>query len=180
MFRRTVSPGIELRHFEMRDAEPVFAVVERNRAHLREWLPWVDPTRSPEDIRQFICRAIAQTEANRGPQALIWAGGEIAGSVGFHAINWPNRSTSIGYWLDAAFQGKGLITRSCACLLDYAFEDLMLHRIEIRCGTGNHRSCAVPERLGFKREGVAREAEWVNDHWVDLVVWSILQQEWKR
>ncbi len=180
MFRRTVAPGIEIRHFQMRDAEPVFAVVERNRERLREWLPWVDSTRSAEDIRQFIGRAIAQTEAGRGPQALIWAGQEIAGSIGFHPIDWPNRSTSIGYWLDAGFQGRGVITRACACLLDYAFEEVRLHRVEIRCGTGNRRSCAVPERLGFTREGVAREAEWMNDHWVDLVMWSMLEQNWRK
>jgi len=54
-----------------------------------------------------------------------------------------------------------------------------MHRVEIRCGTGNHRSCAVPERLGFTREGVLREAQWVSGRWVDLVVWGMLEQEWK-
>ena len=180
MFRRKVAPGLELRHFEMRDAEAVFAVVERNRAHLREWLPWVDQTLSEEDIRQFISRAQAQTEAGRGPQAIIWADGELAGSIGFHAIDWTNRSAAIGYWLDAAHQGHGIMTLCCASLLDYAFQELRLHRIEIRCGAGNLRSCAIPERLGFTREGVAREAEWVNDRWVDLVVWSMLQRDWRE
>ncbi len=179
MFRRKVAPGLEIRHFEMRDAEAVFGAVERNRDRLREWLPWVDQTRSLEDIRQFISRAAAQTEAGRGPQAIIWEGGDLAGSIGFHPIDWPNRSASIGYWLDAAHEGRGLITRCCACLLGYAFQELRLHRVEIRCGTGNIRSCAVPERLGFTREGVAREAEWVSGRWVDLVVWSMLAGEWK-
>ncbi len=179
MFRRKVAPGLEIRHFELRDAEAVLAVVERNRSRLREWLPWVDQTRSVEDIRQFIARAIAQTEAGRGPQAIIWEGEELAGSIGFHPINWPNRSASIGYWLDVEHQGRGLITRCCASLLGYAFHELRLHRVEIRCGTGNVRSCAIPQRLGFTREGVAREAEWVGDRWVDLVVWSMLAGEWK-
>jgi ribosomal-protein-serine acetyltransferase len=50
--------------------------------------------------------------------------------------------------------------------------------VEIRCATGNTRSCAIPERLGFSREGVLREAEWVNGRFLDLVVWSLLEQDY--
>jgi ribosomal-protein-serine acetyltransferase len=59
------------------------------------------------------------------------------------------------------------------------FDEVELHRVTIQCGTGNHRSCAIPERLGFSREGVLREAEWVNDRWVDLVVWGMLASDWR-
>jgi ribosomal-protein-serine acetyltransferase len=180
MFRRKVAPGIEIRQFEMGDAEPAFAAVERNREYLRQWLPWVDYTRTAEDVRHFISRVQCQFDANQGPQVGIWVNGAFSGSLGCHAIDWTNRSSSIGYWIDAAHQGQGLITRCCGVMLDYLFHEMALHRVEIRCGTGNLRSCAVPERLGFTREGVAREAEWVNDRWVDLVVWGILEQEWRK
>jgi ribosomal-protein-serine acetyltransferase len=179
MFRRKVAPGIEVRQFEMRDAEPAFAAVERNRDHLRQWLPWVDYTRSVEDVRHFISRVQTQFDANQGPQAGIWVNGQFSGSLGCHAIDWANRSSSIGYWVDAAQQGRGLITRCCAVMLDYLFHEMALHRVEIRCGTENRRSCAIPERLGFTREGVVREAEWVNDRWVDLVVWGMLERDWR-
>jgi ribosomal-protein-serine acetyltransferase len=180
MFRRRVAPGIEMRQFEMRDAEPAFAAVERNREYLRKWLPWVDYTRTAEDIRHFIARVQAQFDANQGPQVGIWVNGAFGGSLGCHAIDWANRSSSIGYWVDAAQQGQGLITRSCTVMLHYLFHEMALHRVEIRCGTENRRSCAIPERLGFTREGVVREAEWVNDRWVDLVVWGMLEQDWRK
>ena len=179
MFRRRVAPGIEMRQFELRDAETIFAVVERNREHLREWLPWVDGTHSPEDVRPFILRAQAQLEAGQGPNAGVWVDGVLAGNVGCHAIHWANRNCSLGYWIDAAQQGKGFITRCCAAMLDYLFDELHLHRVEIQCGTGNTRSCAIPERLGFTREGLLRESEWVNDRWVDLVVWGMLEKQWR-
>ena len=169
---------MEIRHFEMCDAEAVFAVVERNRAYLREWLPWVDGSHSPDDVRAFIHSALVQSEEGRGPQLAIWMGETIVGSVGCHPIDWTNRSCSIGYWLDPEKQGQGVVTRCCAAMLNYLFGELRLHRVEIRCGTGNARSCAIPERLGFKREGIAREAQWVNDRWVDLVVWGMLEQNW--
>jgi ribosomal-protein-serine acetyltransferase len=179
MFSRKVAPGIEIRLFELRDAETVFAVVERNRAYLREWLPWVDITMSAENIRCFIARVREQFESGRGPQAGIWIEGAFAGSVGCHPIDWPNRHCSIGYWIEARFQGKGIMTRCCASLIDYLFHDLGLHRVTIQCGTGNLRSCAIPERLGFTREGLTREGEWVNDRWVDLVLWGMLEREWR-
>jgi len=180
MFRRAVAPGIEIRQFEMRDAEAAFAAVDRNRQHLRRWMPWTAHTHSAADIRSFVSRTLAQSEANQGPQVGIWVDGDFGGSIGCHPIDWANRSCSIGYWVDAAQQGKGIITRSCIVLLDYLFDELLLHRVEIRCGTGNTRSCAIPARLGFTREGVAREAEWVDDRWVDLVVWGMLEQDWRK
>jgi ribosomal-protein-serine acetyltransferase len=171
MFQRSIWPGAELRQFELKDAAEVFAAVERNRSRIREWLPWVDRTRSADDIRDFIRRATEQAESNLGPQSAIWVNGVFAGAVGVHPINWPDRSSSIGYWLDAAYEGRGLITRACQVLLHYLFEEMRLHRVEIRCGTGNHRSCAVPRRLGFIQEGIAREAQWVNNRWIDLAIW---------
>ena len=86
---------------------------------------------------------------------------------------------SIGYWLDAAFEGRGIATRCCRAMLDYAFGTMGMHRVEIRCATHNERSCAIPARLGFTREGILREAEWVHDAYHDLVIWSILSSEWK-
>ena len=179
MFSRKVAPGIEFRLFEFKDAEPVFAVVERNRAYLREWLPWVDVTESPEHIRGFITRVREQFASGRGPQCAIVVHGAIAGSIGVHPVDWPNRNCSIGYWIDQSFQGKGVMTQCCSAMLDYLFDDLELHRVTIQCGTTNIRSCAVPERLGFVREGILRESEWVNDRWLDLYLWSMLDRDWR-
>jgi ribosomal-protein-serine acetyltransferase len=178
MFQRRVTDSIELRQFELRHADAVFAVADRNRQYLREWLPWVDQTRSPNEIREFILRAMAQYNSNQGPNAGIWVDGEFTGAIGCHHIDWTNRACSIGYWVDAAHQGQGIITRSCRSLLEYLFDDLGLHRVVIQCGTGNEKSGAVPRRLGFTREGVSRDAQWVNDRWIDLVVWSMLESEW--
>jgi ribosomal-protein-serine acetyltransferase len=179
MFSRKVAPGIELRIFEVKDAETVFAVVERNRAYLRQWLPWVDITLSAEQIRNFIVRVRDQFETSRGPQAGIWVEGEFAGSVGCHPIDWPNKNCSIGYWIEERHQGKGIMTRCCANMIDYLLRDIGLHRVTIQCGTANERSCAIPQRLGFTREGITREGEWVNDRWVDLIVWGMLEQDWR-
>ena len=95
--------------------------------------------------------------------------------IGHHEVDRPNRSTSLGYWLDASHQGKGIMTASCRAMINHAFKELDLHRVVIRCATENHRSRAIPERLGFTLEGVARQSEWLYDHFVDLAVYGMLR-----
>jgi ribosomal-protein-serine acetyltransferase len=178
MFRLQVSRSIELKQFELSEASGLYALADQNRVYLREWLPWVDRTHSSEEVREFIARSISQYEAGQGPNTGIRIDGVLVGSIGCHPIDWGNRKTSIGYWIDSAHQGKGVMTQCCRALLQYLFGELGLHRVVIQCATGNTKSCAIPARLGFTREGVARESEWVNDHWVDLVVWAITETEW--
>ena len=67
----------------------------------------------------------------------------------------------------------------CESFLDYLFDDLGLHRVTIHCGVANARSCAISERLGFTREGITRDGEWVNDRWLDLVPWGMLENDWR-
>lgn len=98
----------------------------------------------------------------------------------YYPIDWVNRNAMIGYWIAGDYQGKGIMTRACTALISYAFETLRLHRIDIRCATGNAKSCAIPRRLGFSYEGILREAKWLYDHFVDLNVYSMLDREWRE
>jgi ribosomal-protein-serine acetyltransferase len=180
MFRRAVAPGIEIRLLEPRDAEAVFAAADRDRAYLEEWLPWVGRTHSAEDVRRFIEDVVTpQWADNRGPQCGIWIDRVLAGSIGCHPIDWANRTCSMGYWIESRRQGQGIVTRCAVEMLEYLFAGMRLHRVVIQCGVGNHRSCAIPERLGFTKEGVLRQAERVGSRWVDLATWSILEDEWR-
>ena len=181
MFRRTIAPGIEIKLLEPGDAEAVFAVADRDRAYLREWLPWMDRTHSPADVRQFIEEVVSPPWAgNRGPHCGIWVEGELVGSIGCHAIDWTNRWCSLGYWIESRRQGQGIVTRSAAAMLNYLFDEMRLRRVVIQCGTGNHRSRAIPERLGFTQDGVMRQAQLVGTRWLDLSTWSILEDEWRQ
>ncbi len=179
MFRFIIQDDLELRLLEDRHAEELFTLTDGNREHLRTWLPWVDRTHSPADTLNFIKNGMQQFADNNGFQAGIWFRGQLAGGIGFHYMSWLNRKTEIGYWLGASFQGQGVMTRACRALIDYAFDELHLNRVEIRCATDNTRSRAIPERLGFKQEGVVRQAEWRGDHFGDLVVYSMLAGEWQ-
>lgn len=177
-FRRRIDEYTELRLLEEEDVEGLFQLTEANREHLRLWLPWVDETRSREDTLQFVLHNLQQYGCGRGFHVGIWHRDELVGVVGFHPIDWANRSTSLGYWLAESHQKLGLVTRSVSLLVDYAFQDLGLHRVEIRCATRNRRSRAVANRLGFTPEGILRESQWLHDHFEDIVVYGMLAKEW--
>ncbi|OPY25790.1 MAG: ribosomal-protein-L7/L12-serine acetyltransferase [Methanocella sp. PtaU1.Bin125] len=179
MFRRSIGPDAELALLEERHAGEVFRLADGDRARLRLWLPWVDGTLSSDDTREFIRRSLEQYEKGEGLVAGIWQQGRLAGVASFVGISPVNRSAMIGYWLAGEFEGRGLMTRACEALIDYGFGELGLNRIVIRAAIENKRSQAVPVRLGFTREGVERQAEWLNDHFLDMVVYSMLRNEWK-
>ena len=129
--------------------------------------------------RHFIRGSLEQFARNQGFSAVVLAGGQIAGGIGFHNVNWLNKNVEMGYWLSRRFEGQGIATDACRALVDYAFSEWMLNRVEIRCGTGNQRSAAVPKRLGFTLEGTLREAQFVNDRFLDLFVFGMLARDWK-
>jgi ribosomal-protein-serine acetyltransferase len=178
--RIKIDNDAELRLLDERDAQAIYRLIDQNRGYLREWLPWLDVTRSAEDEAAFIRSVRAQHADNRGFGCSIWYGGQVAGTISYHPIDWANGKVEIGYWLGRQFQGKGLMTRACEKLVTYAFGEFKLNRVEIRCATGNRRSCAIPERLGFTREGVIRQGEWLYDHFVDLALYGMLASEWRH
>lgn len=179
MFKYKVDEDIELKLLEIRDTKELFELTNSCRDYLRQWLPWLDGSKTEEDTRTFIEATQKQFASNNGFQAGIWYKGEIAGVIGYHGINWANKSTSIGYWLGEKYIGKGIMTKSCKALVNYALIDLKLHRVEIRCAEENYKSRAIPERLGFAKEGIIREAEWLYDHYVSHVAYGILAKEWR-
>lgn len=177
MFAYKIDENIELRLLELRHAEQVFQLTDRSRESLREWLPWIDITKTVEDSKSFIMGTMQQFARNDGFQAGIWYKGELAGVIGLHGINWSNKSTSIGYWLGTGFEGKGLMTKACQAVIDHCFNELKLNRIEIRTATENEKSAAIPQRLGFKQEGRLQQAEWLYDKFVDHYVFGLVKED---
>jgi ribosomal-protein-serine acetyltransferase len=178
LFCCKVDDRIELRLHEERHADALWALTEADRAHARVFLPWVDSSRSVEDSLTYIKRSLERFAAGNGMSLGIWVDNKLVGGVGFHYFDRSHKKTEIGYWLAGWMEGQGIMTRCVARLLEYAFDELKLNRVEIRCATANQRSRRIPERLGFIQEGVLRQAGWVNDHYEDHIVYSLLAPEW--
>lgn len=179
MFIQALDPNLEIRLLAEADAPLLFALVDANRTYLRQWLPWLDSTITQQDSLAFIGLTREQSERGESLELGVWLHGELAGMVGFIHIDWQNRSAGIGYWLAETHQGAGVITNAVRSLIQHGFDVWKLHRLEIRCATGNQRSCAIPRRLGFVHEGIVREVEWLYDHFVDHQVFGLLESELK-
>jgi len=166
--------GAALALLEEADARELFELVDRNRDRLRPWLGWADDTRSVEDSLGFIRATREQVASGQGFHGCLRVGRCIAGCVGFHGVQRSFRSTAVGYWIGGEFEGRGLMTGAVRTLVEHAFKDLDLHRVEIRCAVENRRSRAIPERLGFREEGVLRGAERAAGRILDVVVYGRL------
>ena len=168
-----IDQDLELRPLEAGQAGELFALVEENRAYLREWLPWVDANATVEDSKGFIRSSDGRLACG------MWHRGTLVGVIAYQKAAWSQNTARIGYWLGAAFQGRGIVTRSCRALIDHAFTELGMERAEILCAVGNRKSRAIPQRLGFVEEATLQDGEWLYDHFVDLVVYGMLAGDWR-
>lgn len=175
-----IDSELRLKPVALSDAPVLFELVDRNRAHLRQWLPWLDFNQTIMDSVSFIERSIKLSDENKGLVTLIMHKGHMCGVVGFNQIDSLNKSCEIGYWLAETEQKLGIMSRSTQALIEYAFNDLQMNRIGIAAAVQNSKSRAIPERLGFTAEGIIREAEWLYDNFVDLVQYSLLHSEWQN
>lgn len=179
MFEYQVNEEVKLKIFEVRHAELLFNLTNENRKYLGEWLPFVETTTKVDQSKAFIQKSLEKFAKGNGFDLGIWLNNQLVGTIGFHYIDDFNKKTSIGYYLSEHAQKKGIMTACVKALLKYAFEELNLHRVEIRVATGNKKSQAIPERLGFTKEGVIRGVEKLNGEFVDHVVYGILKDEFK-
>ncbi|GAC1303508.1 MAG: GNAT family protein [Vulcanimicrobiaceae bacterium] len=175
-----IDADLVLRPREAADAAQMFALVERDRADLRAWLPWIDSARTLGEIRRYAQYADAQMQARVAYDYGIYANDALVGAIGLHAIDYSNRSTAIGYWLAPAMRGRGIVTRAARRLVAHAFADLELHRLEIRCVVENVASRNVAERLGFAFEGTLSQAYYLHGRFRDLALYARVREATDR
>lgn len=179
-FSLPVRENLILRFIRPDEAEALYALVDKNRAHLRRWLNWVDGETGVESSRRNIAKRFEKAEKGETLELGIFHEGILIGSLGFNRIASENRKASIGYWISEEFQGKGIVTDCVKALVTYGFGTLNLHRIRIQCHVENKKSASIPERLGFTFEGIAREDEFLYDHFASSRIYSMLSHEWKQ
>ena len=160
------------------DAEVLSLRVDQNRERLRRWLPWLDGAKDSSDQLKYIQRCSESAAAGTAFHYALFSGGKIVGIVSFNNIEKLNRCGTMGYWLAKSHTARGYMTAAVKALIDDGFKHLELNRIQARVATDNYPSQAVCDRLGLKKEGVLRQAEWLYDHYVDLTMNSVLRSEW--
>jgi ribosomal-protein-alanine N-acetyltransferase len=161
-----------IRPLRPEDAEELAALYRANR----EFLAPFEPVRPESFFTTAGQRARIEQHAARGQHPFaILDSGAVAGLINVFAVI-PDgiESCAIGYWVDAARNGRGLATGAVGEILRYAFEELGLHRVEAATLVDNVRSQRVLEKNGFERIGVARGFLRIGGAWRDHVLFQRL------
>ncbi len=148
----------------------------RTDAHVRRWQP-EQPSQMTEE------EAIAWCPASRCRKPYGWVidlDDRAIGAVRLHSLNAPDRCArlAIGIFAPECW-GLGYGTLAIRLVLRYAFEELRLHRVDLRVLDYNTRAIACYEKCGFVREGVERESALVDGQWHSDVIMGILEGEFR-
>ena len=158
-------------------ATELFNMVDKNRVYLEPWLGWVDYVKCPEDEFRVV-QSVAQPDTGK---YFIFVNKRIHGMLGFVQEFKSKQTVEIGYWLDNAMNGRGIMTRAVEKLTGLAFEVWGANRVEIQAALDNKKSRAIPERLGFNQDGILRQREIVRPGDIqDVVMYSKLKSEWEK
>jgi ribosomal-protein-serine acetyltransferase len=172
-----VNETINIELINEKHAQPIFDMVDSNRDHLRVWLPFVDRMKSIAFAHNFIRGSMQRNQDGEEHAFVIVDGQTAVGRIGVYKIDHQNKIGEIGYWIIESAQGKGIVTKACKAILDFCFDELKLNRVEIKCGTENSKSKAIPERFNFRHEGIIRQGELLYDQFIDLHLYSLLKLE---
>ena len=163
-----LSETVRLELIALHHADEIYEISIANREHLRTWLTWVDNMKSVTFIKNFIEGALKQYKEKTQYCYVIIENEKIIGRISVHNIDKQHKIGEFGYWLIKSAEGKGIITLACRELLSVSKEHFGLKKMEIKCGTENLKSQAIPERLGFVLDSIIPKGEFVNGQMIDL------------
>jgi [ribosomal protein S5]-alanine N-acetyltransferase len=159
---------------------PEVLAYQRDPRYLR-FYPWTE--RSEADVQAFVERFVGwqqETPRIRFQLAITLPDtGEVIGNVGVRRSSMEDRAGDMGFELSPEHWGRGYATEAAAAMLGFGFTTMGLHRIGADCIADNEASARVLERVGMRREGRLREAEHYKDRWWDVLMYGILEREWR-
>ena len=177
--RPVLTERLALLPIDPSDGQDFWFAVQSSRDSLKRWLPWVQFHGDITSSMRFCEACAADWDQGRAFRFVVRDRERLTllGVVGLESLIHMHRSCELGYWLTDAATGKGMMTEASRAALDYAFARIGAHRVKIAAATDNHRSLAVIGRLGFRFEGIAREAEWCDGRWLDHAVFALLASD---
>ncbi|WP_428772389.1 ribosomal protein S5-alanine N-acetyltransferase [Vibrio sp.] len=177
-----VTDEFTVRTAEITDAEKIVSYFKQNRNYLKPWEPKRDEMFfTIEGWQQRLFKLSELHQHGLGYYLIIVdrQSQDVLGTISFSQISrFPFHACSVGYSLGEQAQGRGIMTQALRLAVDYMFTIQNMHRIMASYMPRNQRSEAVLQRLGFQREGLARDYLLINDKWEDHVLTSLVNPDW--
>jgi [ribosomal protein S5]-alanine N-acetyltransferase len=173
-----------LRPLVVSDFDSWREVRERSRNWLVKWEPRQVPGQPDpaQDKRAFAARCNArlrERELGTGYGFGVFIGNRFAGEINISSVQrGPFQNAYVGYWVDQAMAGNGYTPEAFVVVARFAFEDLMLHRLQVSIIPRNRPSHRVAEKLGLRNEGTALLYLEINGVWEDHVRYAITAEDW--
>jgi [ribosomal protein S5]-alanine N-acetyltransferase len=173
--------SLALRPFRVADAEEIWPWV--SQPPFTRFMSWA-AHRDLDETREYLRDLEAHARAGR---ALVWAvtrGGAIVGNVGLLDLTFAVRAQRVdrgelGFWTAPHAQGQGVARAAAAAVLAWAFDELHLHRVTVRCVELNLPSRRVIERLGFRWLARIEEDCYRDGSWFDVLVYELRAAQWR-
>ena len=162
-----------------------FAAWASLRAESRSFLtPW-EPTWPSDDLTRTAFRRRLRRYAKDVREDVAYpffifrsADGRLVGSIILSQVRrGVTQAGTVGYWIGEPFARRGYMTAAVAGVIDFAFGELGLHRLEAACLPGNGPSQTLLRRLGFQEEGRARSYLKINGRWEDHVLFALIESD---
>jgi [ribosomal protein S5]-alanine N-acetyltransferase len=170
---------VGLRPIRQRDAVQWRLVRQRNADWLRPWEPtsWWGQA-PPPGFAAMVRRLRAEARAGRALPFVVTYDGRLAGQLTVGGITWGSLcSAHIGYWVDLAVAGRGVMPSAVALVVDHCFGVVGLHRIEVNVRPENVASRRVVEKLGFREEGLRLRFLHIDGDWRDHLSYALTADE---
>ncbi|MBT2445501.1 GNAT family N-acetyltransferase [Streptomyces sp. ISL-36] len=178
MFTLALGDHARLRPLEPWQAQEFLAHIDRARPSVDPWIPWATYSTDLDSAKASLQRYADRLAEDTGRIYGIWLDGTLVGGVMFTRFDNASGVCEIGCWLEKAGEGRGLVTRACRVLIDWAFRERGMSRVEWWVSAGNTRSIEAARRLGMTRDGVLRQRYPYRGVRHDSEVWSVLSEEW--
>jgi ribosomal-protein-serine acetyltransferase len=138
-----------------RDAPAIFEAVAASWNELEAWMTWLHPGYGEKDALAWAeSREAAFATGEAYEFVVVDRAGTLLGVCGINSVNRLERAANLGYWVRSSLAGRGIAPAAAAQVVDFAFRETDLVRLEIVCAAGNVRSQRVAEKLGSLRERV--------------------------
>jgi [ribosomal protein S5]-alanine N-acetyltransferase len=172
---------VYLRYAEMRDYDDWAKLRAQSREFLEPWEPtWPTDDLSRAAFRRRLRRNRDEILSDEAYPFLIFrvADNVLVGGLTLGQVRRGVAQTAtLGYWMGEAHAGHGLMSNAVRAVIDHAFGPLGLRRIEAACLPHNQRSIRLLERLGFRKEGIARAYLQINGRWQDHLFYALLDSD---
>ncbi len=173
------TPRLRLRGLTLDDAPTIQRLA--GRREVAEMTRSIPHPLTLTQAREWLTKMLADMAEHKTAVfgVVLESTGELIGTIGLVNIDQEHCCAEMGFWIGMEWWGQGYATEAARAVVRYGFEGLGLNRIHAHHMTKNPASGRVLEKAGLQREGVLRQAIRKWDHFEDVVVYSILRQDWR-